>query len=121
MDINEKELIDVIGMVVEMHSPQEKVIAGKPTRLIDFLLEDTHLKGEQTPMRSIVSMTSMSYGSAFEDLSSGQMNDPKLVTVYCRELLEAPDKDLTSELPKSLERILRMRMLLRVQVYQQIP
>nr|GMC53747.1 replication protein A 70 kDa DNA-binding subunit D-like [Ipomoea batatas] len=71
MDINEKELIDVIGMVVEMHSPQVK--------------------------------------------------DPKLVAVYCRELLEAPDKDLTSELPKSLERILRMRMLLRVQVYQQIP
>lgn len=30
------------------------------------------------------------------------MKDPKLVAVYCRELLEAPDKDLTSELPKSL-------------------
>ncbi|XP_031096444.1 replication protein A 70 kDa DNA-binding subunit B-like [Ipomoea triloba] len=154
MDINEKELIDVIGMVVEIHSPQEKVIAGKPTRLIDFLLEDTQgtqmqctvwddhvsklepfyqstqhdhviillqfcrvkvvqntgdimicssydvtkiyinhdfpefqefresLNGEQTPMRSIVSMTSMSYGSAFEDFSSGQMNVLTISDIY---------------------------------------
>nr|GMC47472.1 putative transposase [Ipomoea batatas] len=40
------------------------------------------LKGEQTPMRSIVSMTSMSYGSAFEDLSSGQMNVLTISDIY---------------------------------------
>ncbi|XP_031095267.1 uncharacterized protein LOC115999565 [Ipomoea triloba] len=35
------------------------------------------------------------------------MNDPKLVSVYCRELLEAPDKDLTSELHPQDEEISR--------------
>lgn len=33
-------------------------------------------------MRSIVSMTSMSYGSAFEDLSSGQMNVLTISDIY---------------------------------------
>nr|BAF64710.1 putative transposase [Ipomoea tricolor] len=154
IDINEKELIDLIGMVVEINTPQDKVIAGKATRLIDFLLEDTEgtqikctvwddhvsklepfyqstkqdpviillqfcrvkvdlstgdikvcssfdvtqiwvnsdfpefqefrdrLKGEQTPMRSIVSMSNMSYGSAFEDFSSGQMNVFTISEIY---------------------------------------
>nr|GMC60951.1 replication protein A 70 kDa DNA-binding subunit B-like [Ipomoea batatas] len=33
--------LDVIGRVVEIYSPVEKVIAGKLSRLIDFVLEDT--------------------------------------------------------------------------------
>nr|GMC60314.1 replication protein A 70 kDa DNA-binding subunit B-like [Ipomoea batatas] len=32
---------DVVGRVVEIYSPVEKVIAGKLSRLIDFVLEDT--------------------------------------------------------------------------------
>ncbi|XP_019150976.1 PREDICTED: uncharacterized protein LOC109147773 [Ipomoea nil] len=39
-DVDEKVLMDVIGRVVEIYSPLEKVIAGKKTRLIDFVLED---------------------------------------------------------------------------------
>nr|GMC68181.1 replication protein A 70 kDa DNA-binding subunit B-like [Ipomoea batatas] len=34
-------IVDVIGSVVEIYSPVEKVIAGKLSRLIDFVLEDT--------------------------------------------------------------------------------
>nr|GMD89959.1 putative transposase [Ipomoea batatas] len=30
-----------MGRVVEIHSPVEKLIAGKPSRLMDFLIEDT--------------------------------------------------------------------------------
>nr|GMC59656.1 replication protein A 70 kDa DNA-binding subunit B-like [Ipomoea batatas] len=38
--IDEKVLFDVIGRIVEVYSPMEKVIGGKQTRLIDFVLED---------------------------------------------------------------------------------
>nr|GMC85793.1 replication protein A 70 kDa DNA-binding subunit B-like [Ipomoea batatas] len=33
--------VDIIGRVVEICSPVEKVIAGKQSRLMDFLLEDS--------------------------------------------------------------------------------
>ncbi|XP_019158770.1 PREDICTED: uncharacterized protein LOC109155606 [Ipomoea nil] len=36
-----KQLKDVIGRVVEIHAPQEKVINGKNARLIDFVIEDS--------------------------------------------------------------------------------
>nr|GMD66284.1 replication protein A 70 kDa DNA-binding subunit D-like [Ipomoea batatas] len=38
-------LVDVIGRVVEIYSPLEKMINGRPSRLIDFVIED--LKGYQ--------------------------------------------------------------------------
>nr|GMC60468.1 replication protein A 70 kDa DNA-binding subunit D-like [Ipomoea batatas] len=38
-------LVDVIGRVVEIYSPLEKMINGRPSRLIDFVIED--LKGNQ--------------------------------------------------------------------------
>nr|GMD81224.1 replication protein A 70 kDa DNA-binding subunit B-like [Ipomoea batatas] len=38
-------LVDVIGRVVEIYSPLEKLINGRPSRLIDFVIED--LKGNQ--------------------------------------------------------------------------
>nr|GMD87367.1 replication protein A 70 kDa DNA-binding subunit B-like [Ipomoea batatas] len=37
---DDKILIDVIGRLVEVHAPQDKFIAGKASRLIDFVLED---------------------------------------------------------------------------------
>ncbi|XP_031120411.1 replication protein A 70 kDa DNA-binding subunit E-like [Ipomoea triloba] len=40
--VDEKELIDFIGRIVEIYSPIEKVIAGRPSRLIDFLIEDAN-------------------------------------------------------------------------------
>ncbi|XP_031092534.1 replication protein A 70 kDa DNA-binding subunit B-like [Ipomoea triloba] len=39
-DLNVKELIDIIGRVVQVYAPQEKTIQGNKTRLIDFVLED---------------------------------------------------------------------------------
>nr|GME05103.1 replication protein A 70 kDa DNA-binding subunit B-like [Ipomoea batatas] len=39
--VEEKLLIDVIGRVVEFYSPKDKVIAGFPTQLVDFLIEDS--------------------------------------------------------------------------------
>ncbi|XP_019151976.1 PREDICTED: replication protein A 70 kDa DNA-binding subunit D-like [Ipomoea nil] len=39
--VDEKQLFDVIGRVVEIHAPQEKVINGKNSRLIDFVIEDS--------------------------------------------------------------------------------
>ncbi|XP_031099840.1 replication protein A 70 kDa DNA-binding subunit A-like [Ipomoea triloba] len=38
--IDDKELIDVIGRIVEIYSPIERIVGGKPSRLIDFLIED---------------------------------------------------------------------------------
>nr|GMD36102.1 replication protein A 70 kDa DNA-binding subunit B-like [Ipomoea batatas] len=39
--VEDKLLIDVIGRVVEFYSPKDKVIAGFPTQLVDFLIEDS--------------------------------------------------------------------------------
>nr|GMC66465.1 replication factor A protein 1-like isoform X2 [Ipomoea batatas] len=39
--VEEKQLIDVIGRVVEFYYPKDKVIAGFPTQLVDFLIEDS--------------------------------------------------------------------------------
>ncbi|XP_019153835.1 PREDICTED: uncharacterized protein LOC109150380 [Ipomoea nil] len=38
---DEKILFDVIGRVIEIHCPQEKLINSKNSRLIDFTIEDT--------------------------------------------------------------------------------
>nr|GMD12747.1 replication protein A 70 kDa DNA-binding subunit D-like [Ipomoea batatas] len=43
--IDEKVLIDVIGRVVQIFSPLDKLINGRPSKLIDFVIED--LKGIQ--------------------------------------------------------------------------
>ncbi|XP_031097000.1 uncharacterized protein LOC116001250 [Ipomoea triloba] len=43
-ELNEKELIDIIGRVVEVYGPQEKNIGGNNARLIDFVLEDAYGK-----------------------------------------------------------------------------
>nr|GLL21304.1 uncharacterized protein LOC109191207 [Ipomoea trifida] len=43
--IDPKVLIDVIGRVVHIFSPLDKLINGRPSRLIDFVIED--LKGIQ--------------------------------------------------------------------------
>ncbi|XP_019190620.1 PREDICTED: replication protein A 70 kDa DNA-binding subunit D-like [Ipomoea nil] len=39
-DVDEKELIDVIGRVVEIYSPIERNVGGRMAKLIDFVLED---------------------------------------------------------------------------------
>nr|GMC82134.1 replication factor A protein 1-like [Ipomoea batatas] len=39
--VDEKDLFDVISRVVEIYSPLDKIIGGKPSRLIDFLIADT--------------------------------------------------------------------------------
>ncbi|XP_031120890.1 uncharacterized protein LOC116024128 [Ipomoea triloba] len=38
--VDPKVLVDVIGRVVEIYSPLDKLISGRPSRLIDFLIED---------------------------------------------------------------------------------
>nr|GLL29905.1 replication protein A 70 kDa DNA-binding subunit A-like [Ipomoea trifida] len=43
--VDPKVLVDVIGRVVEIYSPLDKLISGRPSRLIDFLIED--LNGHQ--------------------------------------------------------------------------
>nr|GMD47523.1 replication factor A protein 1-like [Ipomoea batatas] len=43
--VDPKVLVDVIGRVVEIYNPQDKLISGRPSRLIDFLIED--LNGNQ--------------------------------------------------------------------------
>nr|GMD20600.1 replication protein A 70 kDa DNA-binding subunit D-like [Ipomoea batatas] len=48
--VNEKELFDVIDIVVEIYAPLDKTIAGKSSRLMDFLIADT----EQNTLKCIV-------------------------------------------------------------------
>ncbi|XP_019173916.1 PREDICTED: uncharacterized protein LOC109169488 [Ipomoea nil] len=39
-DVNDKELIDVIGRVIEIYNSVDKIIGGNATRLSDFQIED---------------------------------------------------------------------------------
>ncbi|XP_019163481.1 PREDICTED: uncharacterized protein LOC109159825 [Ipomoea nil] len=39
-NVSEKHPIDVIGRVVEYYTPKEILIAGFPSKLVDFLIED---------------------------------------------------------------------------------
>ncbi|XP_031127600.1 replication protein A 70 kDa DNA-binding subunit B-like [Ipomoea triloba] len=150
-----KELIDLIGRIVEIHAPQEKPISGQNTVLIDFVLKDTmgsrlnctfwdehvakleplyrsaskdpifidHIYfifldgdvkisssydvtqllidvdcpemqnfkeslvdiGEQTPMRSIGSMTSFSFTNSIEDSTSRSMQMTTISEIYENE------------------------------------
>ncbi|XP_031121180.1 uncharacterized protein LOC116024429 [Ipomoea triloba] len=137
--VNVKELIDLIGRVVEIHAPQEKRIGGQNTRLIDFVLEDAQSAskehvvvliqfcriklgasdgdvkisssydvtqllfdvdcpemqnfkeslldiGEQTPMRSIGSMTSFSYTNSIDDSTSQAMELKTISDIYENEM-----------------------------------
>ncbi|XP_019151922.1 PREDICTED: uncharacterized protein LOC109148641 [Ipomoea nil] len=45
--VNDKVMFDVIGRVIEIHAPVDKIIGGKPAKLIDFKIADNegnHLK-----------------------------------------------------------------------------
>nr|GMD17650.1 replication factor A protein 1-like [Ipomoea batatas] len=42
--VNENELYDVIGIIVEIYAPLDKIIAGKPSRLMDFLITDNEFQ-----------------------------------------------------------------------------
>ncbi|XP_019186007.1 PREDICTED: uncharacterized protein LOC109180751 [Ipomoea nil] len=65
-NVSEKHLIDVIGRVVEYYSPKEILIAGFPSKLVDFLIEDGHLKVDTRPPLSVQTVSHISYGSAAE-------------------------------------------------------
>nr|GMD17311.1 replication protein A 70 kDa DNA-binding subunit-like [Ipomoea batatas] len=62
-----------MGRVVEIHSPVEKLIAGKPSRLMDFLIEDTELTKENTPMKSISTNSMVSQTTDLRDFISGSV------------------------------------------------
>ncbi|XP_019161126.1 PREDICTED: uncharacterized protein LOC109157737 [Ipomoea nil] len=38
--VNEKLMFDVIGRLIEIHAPVDKIIGGKPAKLIDFKIAD---------------------------------------------------------------------------------
>ncbi|XP_019166960.1 PREDICTED: uncharacterized protein LOC109162731 [Ipomoea nil] len=38
--VNDKVMFDVIGRVIEIHAPLDKIIGGKPAKLIDFKIAD---------------------------------------------------------------------------------
>ncbi|XP_031099852.1 uncharacterized protein LOC116004054 [Ipomoea triloba] len=118
--LDAKQLIDLIGRIVEIRAPQEKTISGQNTVLIDFVLEDAIIKlgardgdvkisssydvtqllidvdcpetqnfkeslvdlGEQTPMRSIGSMTSFSFTNSIEDSTSRTMQMTTISEIY---------------------------------------
>ncbi|XP_019178600.1 PREDICTED: uncharacterized protein LOC109173760 [Ipomoea nil] len=109
--LDEKHLFDVIGRVIEIHCPQEKLINGKNSRLIDFTIEDTDgdvkicssydvtqllfnqesppfeefrksISHEQTPMRSIISQSSFKECSSYSVSLSGDMEVRTISKIY---------------------------------------
>nr|GMD28259.1 replication protein A 70 kDa DNA-binding subunit B-like [Ipomoea batatas] len=76
--VEEKLLI-----VVEFYSPKDKVIAGFPTQLVDFLIEDSNLKANCSPLRSI---SVVSYGH-----SANNSQSPMVVSTI-RDLYERAEE-----------------------------
>nr|GME05226.1 replication protein A 70 kDa DNA-binding subunit B-like [Ipomoea batatas] len=96
-------LVDVIGRVVEIYSPLEKMINGRPSRLIDFLIEDLkdnqvkctvwddHVEKVKPFFRSdlldvsITSNSTFSYGTTSRgDLSSSKMQITTLSEIFTK-------------------------------------
>ncbi|XP_031091159.1 uncharacterized protein LOC115996161 [Ipomoea triloba] len=77
-ELNEKELIDIIGRVVEVYEPQEKKIGGNNARLIDFVLEDAH--GQK-----LTCTFWDDHVSKIQDLYEAPSKDPVIVLIqFCR-------------------------------------
>nr|GLL41951.1 uncharacterized protein LOC109180751 [Ipomoea trifida] len=76
--VEEKLLI-----VVEFYSPKDKVIAGFPTQLVDFLIEDSNLKANCSLLRSI---SVVSYGH-----SANNSQSPMVVSTI-RDLYERAEE-----------------------------
>nr|GLL44885.1 uncharacterized protein LOC109173760 [Ipomoea trifida] len=78
-------LVDVIGRVVEIYSPLEKMINGRPSRLIDFVIEDLNLSmQQQTPLKSITSNSTFSYGTTSGVESSTKMQITTLSEIFSK-------------------------------------
>nr|GMD29931.1 replication factor A protein 1-like isoform X2 [Ipomoea batatas]GMD58734.1 replication factor A protein 1-like isoform X2 [Ipomoea batatas] len=81
-NLNDKLLIDVIGKVTEIYSPLDKIIDGKTSRLIDFIIEDGHLRDIQTPVKSISSTSMLSCGNVANDLRDGVIQVHSIAELY---------------------------------------
>ncbi|XP_031101962.1 replication factor A protein 1-like [Ipomoea triloba] len=83
-----KELIDLIGRIVEIRAPQEKTISGQNTVLIDFVLEDA--------MGSRLNCTFWDeHVAKLEPLYRSASKDPVVVLIqFCRIKLGARDGDV---------------------------
>ncbi|KAH6762437.1 hypothetical protein C2S52_019870 [Perilla frutescens var. hirtella] len=77
-DSDNSVLFDVIGSVVSMKPPENKVVNGRPTRLMDFVLEDA----EQRQMMGTM------WGDEIDQLSScanvGGLNPDVVIIQFCR-------------------------------------
>nr|GMC80018.1 replication protein A 70 kDa DNA-binding subunit A-like [Ipomoea batatas] len=79
LDINEKELIAGDIKLCSSYDVTQLFINEDLPEILEFR---ESFKDGQTPMRSIVSMSSMSYGSAIDDFSSGQINVQTISEIY---------------------------------------
>nr|GLL39515.1 uncharacterized protein LOC109173760 [Ipomoea trifida] len=78
-------LVDVIGRVVEIYSPLEKMINGRPSRLIDFVIEYLNLSmQQQTPLKSITSNSTFSYGTTSGVERSTKMQITTLSKIFSK-------------------------------------
>ncbi|KAK6158074.1 hypothetical protein DH2020_005388 [Rehmannia glutinosa] len=67
--VDESMLIDVIGKLSAKNDPENKVIMGRPTKLMDIILEDhelIHNGNTSTPISNISSATSKSIVEEFQ-------------------------------------------------------
>nr|GMD79586.1 replication protein A 70 kDa DNA-binding subunit D-like [Ipomoea batatas] len=76
--LNEKELIDIIGRVVEIHAPEQKNFGGHSAKLIDFVLEDS--------LGNRISCTFWDdYVPKIEAYYQSELTDPVVVLIqFCR-------------------------------------
>ncbi|XP_019164329.1 PREDICTED: uncharacterized protein LOC109160497 [Ipomoea nil] len=75
-DVNDKELIDVIGRVIEIYNPVDKIIGGKATKLIDFQIEDN---AENTMMCTLWN----EHVSSLMPFYNSDSKEPLIVVIQC--------------------------------------
>nr|GMC91131.1 replication protein A 70 kDa DNA-binding subunit D-like [Ipomoea batatas] len=86
--LNEKELIDIIGRVVEIHAPEQKNFDGHSAKLIDFVLEDE--------LGNRISCTFWDdFVPKIEAYYQSELTDPVVVLIqFCRIKYGARDSDV---------------------------
>ncbi|KAH6775247.1 hypothetical protein C2S52_012808 [Perilla frutescens var. hirtella] len=117
-DSDNSVLFDVIGSVVSMKPPENKVVNGRPTRLMDFVLEDA----EQRQMMGTM------WGDEIDQLSScanvGGLNPDVVIIQFCRATFYRGEAKICNtfhgvtkySFPYEIESLVNKMVLFKVQV-----
>nr|GMD95364.1 putative transposase [Ipomoea batatas] len=97
-------------LVVWCKSSHHKLIKGRPSKLIDFVIEDLNLCNELTPLKSMTSNSSFSYGT----YSLGDQSNSNMVINTISDLFDR--SEVATKIPKEIESLVGRGLLFKINV-----